>query len=145
MFRASSSTTSLVVCSTCRLSERARENEAGRRGGTLFAEELTAALAHHSCRGRLEIERMPRLFACGSHCTAYVRSDHRFGYILGRFSPTAAHAVALLDYIAQYLDTRDGVVPYTRWPQGIKGHFLVRVPPAGLLWQPLPDAPTSSP
>jgi predicted metal-binding protein len=144
MFRASSST-SLVVCSTCRFAGNAREDDEGRRGGARFAQALTGALAHHACRGRIEIERMPCLFACGSHCTAYIRSDQRFGYILGRFSPTSEDALALLDYIAQYLDTSDGVVPYARWPQGIKGHFLVRVPPAGLLWQPLADPPTSSP
>ena len=138
MFRASVSKTSLVVCSTCRFSESAREDGEGQRGGTLFAQTLTGALAHHACRGRIEIEPMPCLFACGSYCTAFVRSDRRFGYILGRFRPTPEHAIALLDYIAQYLDTPDGVVPYARWPQGIKGHFLVRVPPAGLLWEPLP-------
>jgi predicted metal-binding protein len=144
MFRASSST-SLVVCSTCRFSENAREDEEGRGGGTLFAQTLTAALAHHPCRGRIEIERMPCLFACGCHCTVYVRSDQRFGYILGRFSPSSEDALAVLDYLAQYLETADGVVPYARWPQGIKGHFLVRVPPAGLIWDPLPGAPTSPP
>src|ERR1700683_1326015 len=103
MFRSTASKTSLVVCSTCRFSESAREDGEGQRGGTLFTQTLTGALAHHSCRGLLAIEPMQCLFACGSHCTAYVRSDGRFGYILGRFHPTPEHAIALLDYIAQYL------------------------------------------
>jgi len=137
MFRASSSKTSLVVCSTCRFSEGAREDENGQRGGALFAQTLIESLTDHSCKGRIEIESMPCLFACSSYCTAYVRSDQRFGYILGRFRPTQETAIALLDYIVQYLDTSDGIVPYARWPEGIKGHFLVRVPPPGLVWDPL--------
>jgi hypothetical protein len=24
-------------------------------------------------------------------------------------------------------------VPYRQWPEGVKGHFIVRVPPAGKL------------
>jgi predicted metal-binding protein len=79
---------------------------------------------------------MPCLFACGNHCTAYLRSDRRFGYLLGRFRPTPEHATALLDYLAEYLSTPDGVVPYARWPDSIKGHFLARIPPAALVWEP---------
>jgi predicted metal-binding protein len=145
MFRSSSSKASLVVCSTCRFSEGAREDEKGRRGGTLFAQALSASLGDHSCRGRIEIEPMPCLFACTSYCTAYVRSDRRFGYILGRFLPIPEHAIALLDYVERYLDSPDGVVPYGRWPQGVKGHFLVRVPPAGLLWDPSLNVPAATP
>lgn len=79
---------------------------------------------------------MPCLFACGAHCTVYIRSSRRLGYILGRFSPVHSDALALLDYLAEYLDTADGVVPYARWPEGVKGHFLVRVPPDGFVWDP---------
>ncbi len=77
---------------------------------------------------------MPCLFACSSHCTVYVRSARRLGYMLGRFTPSHSDALALLDYLAEYLKTADGVVPYARWPEGVKGHFLVRVPPDGFVW-----------
>ncbi len=77
---------------------------------------------------------MPCLFACTSHCTAYIRAERRLGYVLGRFVPSREHAVALLDYISHYLDSSDGVVPYANWPEGVKGRFLVRVPPSGFVW-----------
>ncbi len=64
------------------------------------------------------------------------------GYILGRFTPSLVDATALLDYVAQYLDTPDGVVPYACWPDGVKGHFLVRVPPEGFVWDPPPNPST---
>jgi predicted metal-binding protein len=126
--------TNLIVCSTCRFSKDAREDANGRRGGALFAEALAAALVEHRCRDRVELQEMPCLFACTSHCTAYIRAERRLGYVLGRFVPSREHAVALLDYISEYLDTSDGVVPYANWPDGVKGHFLVRVPPRGFVW-----------
>jgi predicted metal-binding protein len=46
----------------------------------------------------------------------------------GKIRAEQDDAVALLDYIAQYLDTADGMVPNGRWPAGVKGHFLVRMP-----------------
>ncbi len=136
MLSSSSSATSLVVCSTCRISKEARTDQAGRHGGALFAEAVASALANHRCHGQILLESMPCLFACSSHCTAYVRSAGRMGYILGRFTPSHPDATALLDYVAHYLDTPDGVVPYNRWPDGVKGHFLVRVPPDGFVWDP---------
>jgi predicted metal-binding protein len=134
MLEPSEDKTSLIVCSTCRFSKDAREDASGRRGGALFAEELAAALAEHPCRDRIELEAMPCLFACTSHCTAYIRAERRLGYVLGRFVPSREHAVALLEYITQYLGSADGVVPYAKWPDGVKGHFLVRVPPSGFVW-----------
>jgi predicted metal-binding protein len=136
MLRSLPATASLVVCSTCRFSREARTDANGRAGGELFAQALERALQLHPCRDRVEIQTMPCLFACSSHCTVFMRSDRRLGYILGRFLPSPTQAAALLDYVAHYLDTTDGVVPYAKWPEGVKGHFLVRVPPEGHVWSP---------
>jgi len=127
---------SLVVCSTCRLSREEREDARGRRGGAVFFEMLSTALADHPCQGRIVLQQMPCLFACTDHCSAYLRADGRMGYVLGKFAPTRKDAVALLDYIAHYLDSDTGIVPYGLWPEGVKGHFLVRVPPEGFVWDP---------
>jgi predicted metal-binding protein len=99
-------------------------------------QELTTALADHPCQGRIAIQQMPCLFACSSHCAVYLRADGRMGYVLGKFAPTHKDAVALLDYIAHYLDSDQGIVPYGLWPAGVKGHFLVRVPPEDFVWEP---------
>jgi predicted metal-binding protein len=133
-FKPASAPASLVVCSTCRFSAAAREDDQGQRGGAIFAGQLRQALADHPCRDRLDIQTMPCLFACSSHCTAFLRSEGRLGYILGKFTPTADSAVALVDFAAHYLASSDGVVPYASWPQGVKGHFLVRVPPENFVW-----------
>jgi predicted metal-binding protein len=126
--------TSLVVCSTCRFSAGQRDGENGQRGGAIFAELLNGELLKHPLQGCLELQSMPCLFACSQHCSVYLRSARRFGYLLSRFEPSPGHARALLDYVALYLETSDGILPYARWPAGIKGHFLARVPPDGLVW-----------
>ena len=136
MLKAAPAKASLVVCSTCRYSAEQREDGQGRRGGAVFAGLLADALAGHPCRGRIAIQQMPCLFACASPCSVYLRADGRMGYVLGKFAPTHQDAVALLDYIAHYLDSDAGVVPYRLWPDGVKGHFLVRVPPEGFVWDP---------
>jgi len=134
---------SLVVCSTCRFSSAAREDAIGRTGGVVWRDQLEQTLSSHSLGTRLVIEAMPCLFACREHCTLFLRSPGRLGYLLGRFAPSVEAANALLDFASAYLDTEDGYVRYAHWPEGIKGHFIARVPPEGRLW-PVGDATVTS-
>lgn len=121
----------LVVCTTCRFSADEREDADGVRGGA----RLVAALrAEQAADGRLDgfaIEEMACLFNCTQHCSIHLRAPGKIGYVLGRFEPTAEAARAILDYAVAYMTSEEGVVPYRQWPEGVKGHFIVRVPPAG--------------
>ena len=123
----------IVVRTTCRFSHAQREDWQGRRGGALFAANLRAALSGHACKDRLAIQEMPCLFACSTPCAVYLRCEGKIGYVLGRFSPTHADATALLDYAAHYIASPEGVVPFAYWPEGVKGHFIVRTPPEGFV------------
>ncbi len=125
----------LVVCNTCRLSSSQREDSAGRRGGSLLAELLRSLLSSHRCAGQLSIQEMPCLFACSDYCTVQLRCHGKIGYVLGRFSPCPEDALALLDYVAHYLHSSEGIVPYERWPERIKSHFIVRTPPEGFTYE----------
>lgn len=122
---------SLVVCSTCRLSAEEREDANGVRGGALLAQAVRTAAAGDARVEGLAIEEMPCLFNCSQHCSIHVRAPGKIGYVLGRFEPTAESAQAIVDYLAEYLQSEEGVVPYRRWPEGVKGHFIVRTPPPG--------------
>jgi predicted metal-binding protein len=124
---------SIVVCSTCRLSDGEREDADGRRGGALLYSALEAAIASHPCSGRLALQRMPCLFACTRHCTVQLRAPGKISYVLGGLRATAADAAALLDFAYRYVRSDIGVVPYNEWPQGIKGHFVTRSPPDGFV------------
>lgn len=124
---------SLVVCSTCCASRDARTDDTGQRGGALLLETLRQELAGHPCSGQLDLQAMPCLFACQRFCTVHLRSPGKIGYVLGDFTAASRDARALLDYAAHYIASVDGVVPWANWPQGVKGHFIVRTPPEGFI------------
>jgi predicted metal-binding protein len=119
----------VVVCNTCRVSLEERETSDGLRGGALLA----AALREAAAGTGVAVQEMPCLFNCGQHCSIHLRAPGKIGYVLGRFEPTAEAARAIIEYATAYAASDEGVVPYRQWPEGVKGHFIVRVPPAGKL------------
>lgn len=121
--------TAVVVCNTCRLSAEERETPEGVRGGALLA----AALRDAAVGKGVAIQEMPCLFNCAQHCSIHLRAPGKIGYVLGRFEPTSEAAEAIVAYAQAYAASEEGVVPYRQWPDGVKGHFIVRVPPVGKL------------
>lgn len=124
---------SLVVCNTCRYSAAAVSDEKGRRGGSRFHQILKTMAAEDPRLKTLDIQEMPCLFSCSRHCSVHLRAGDKIGYVMGDFTPDEESAKALLDYIAHYLESPHGSVPYRLWPEGVKGHFIVRTPPAGMV------------
>ncbi|KKW91952.1 DUF1636 domain-containing protein [Sphingobium chungbukense] len=133
MLRAVGSGASVVVCSTCRLSTESREDTKGRRGGALLAEAIATVRASDPVYEGVAVQEMPCLFACQRHCTVHVRGPGKIGYVLGDFTPGEAAARAILDYAVRHAQSEEGVVRYADWPQGVKGHFIVRTPPEGFV------------
>lgn len=133
MLRPVEATASVVVCSTCRMSTEAREDELGRRGGRLLAEALRAVQADQPDFASVAVQEMPCLFACQRHCVVHIRAPGKVGYVLGDFAPTREAAQAILTYVARHGASEEGVVRYAEWPDGVKGHFIVRTPPEGYL------------
>lgn len=124
---------SIVACSTCRFSKEARDNANGERGGMLLYDELQRLKAGSPDYAAISVQKMACLFACSDHCTVHIREEEKIGYVLGKFMPNADAAKALLDYAVHYADSKDGRVPYSHWPEGVKGHFITRTPPAGFV------------
>lgn len=133
LFRDAAEGPSVVVCSTCRVSVDEREDADGLRGGARLAAAMRAEAAADPALAKVAIEDMPCLFACSDHCTVHLRAPDKVGYVMGRFEPTPEAARAILEYAAAYAESPEGVVPYRQWPQGVKGHFIVRTPPPGRL------------
>lgn len=133
MLRAVEAGAAVVVCSTCRLSPEQREDGEGRRGGALLAQALRAVQAGDSAYADVEVQEMPCLFACQRHCAVHLRAPGKVGYVLGDFTPDEAAARAILDYAVRHAASAEGVVRYADWPQGVKGHFIVRTPPDGFV------------
>lgn len=123
----------VVACNTCRLSAEQREDADGVRGGALLVAALEAAKVADPRYGDVAIQQMPCLFSCTEHCSIQLRAPGKVGYLLGRFTPDAEAARAILDYAVHYAESEHGRVPFKHWPQGIKGHFIARTPPEGFL------------
>ncbi len=125
--------TAVVACNTCRHSATDRVAPDGSSGGAQLVVALRAAQAADPRYAGIAVQDMPCLFACQDHCTVHLRSPGKVGYVLGKFEPTPDSARAILDYAVQYDASAIGQVPYRDWPEGVKGHFIARTPPAGAL------------
>lgn len=124
---------SVVVCSTCRVSADVREDEQGLRGGQLLAKALRSVQDEEPALAAIAVEEMPCLFSCKRHCTVMVRAPGKVGYVLGDFAADRDAARAILEYATRHAASEEGVVRYAEWPEGVKGHFIVRVPPEGMV------------
>lgn len=124
---------SVIVCSTCRVSADVREDEQGQRGGALLAAALRSVQDEEPALAAVAVEEMPCLFACKRHCAIMIRAPGKVGYVLGDFTPDRDAARAILEYAARHAASEEGVVRYAEWPDGVKGHFIVRTPPEGMI------------
>lgn len=123
----------VVACNTCRHSAESREGPDGVRGGARLAEALRAVQVGEPRFAGIAVQEMPCLFACTEFCTVHLRAPDKVGYVLGRFTPDAEAARAILDYAVHYAASEHGRVPFGQWPQGVKGHFITRTPPPGFV------------
>ena len=119
---------SITVCTTCRFGPGAPLDANGRTGGEQLAEALEKATSDHAS---IRIVRHECLWACRRSCAILIGSKGRTGYLAGDFTPDAAAAEAIGRWALAYEGTEDGAVPYGQWPEGIKGHFIARIPLAG--------------
>jgi len=123
----------VVACNTCRFSAEARDDGEGVRGGARLVEALRAIQSSDPRYAAVAVQEMPCLFACTEHCTIHIRAPDKVGYVLGRFTPDEESARAILDYAVLHAASEEGRVAFREWPQGVKGHFIVRVPPPGFV------------
>ena len=133
LLRPAAPSPSVVACNSCPHSADAREDADGVRGGARLVATLRAAQAGDARYATIAIEEMPCLFACTEHCTVHLRAPGKMGYVLGRFAPNQEAARAILDYALAHAESAEGSVPYGSWPDGVKGHFIVRTPPEGFV------------
>jgi predicted metal-binding protein len=123
---AESPVTTITVCTTCKFPPGQDFGPEGRSGGALLADALET-----EARNRNDAPRIVRhecLWACAHSCAILIGSTGKTGYLAGRFEPGPVAAAAILDWAAAYAESDDGTVRYARWPEGMKGHFIARIP-----------------
>ena len=121
--------TTIFVCDTCRHSREDKIGPDGRTGGEILAEAIESHAAAHD---DIEVKRQSCLMGCDRHCNTAVTGPGKLTYVLGMFTPTDASAEAIVEYAQAHADSETGRVPFKQWPQGVKGHFVARIPALGM-------------
>ena len=120
----------VVVCTTCGQQE---ESVDGKRPGERFADQVEQAIEQRALiemdRPIVQLQRTRCLMSCKRACSAAMHQSGKYSYVFGEFTPDAESADALLEFAAGYRVSDTGQVPFRQWPQGIKGHFVARIPP----------------
>lgn len=122
-------TTTIIVCDTCRYSvEEKTAPDSDKTGGVLLAEaiEMLAETAPE-----IEVQRQSCLMGCERHCNTAVTAPGKLTYVIGTFEPSADSAEAVVEYARLHAASDKGQVPFKQWPQGVKGHFVARIPSLG--------------
>ena len=117
--------TTITVCTTCRTAGKRERAEDCSEGAALLAKVAIAARA----AAGIEVRGVACLMGCDHGCNVAISDDGKMAYVLGRFAPEGGDAAAIVDYALCHRESATGVVPYRQWPQGVKGHFVARIPP----------------
>ncbi|SNS48906.1 DUF1636 family protein [Tropicimonas sediminicola] len=116
--------TTITVCTTCRNAVN-RDTQKGAPTGEDFLD-----LVRERAEGSgIAVRGVACLMGCNHGCNVAISDTGKMTYVLGRFDGTEADAAALTDYARQHATSASGTVPFRQWPQGVKGHFVARVPP----------------
>ena len=119
---------SLVFCTTCRHSADEPTGPDGLTGGERLARTMEALLAEQG-RSDVTVRRQACLWACTRHCNVWIADSQRFSYLAGGFAPEPAAAEAILAWFDLHGESERGEVPFRAWPNGMRGHFITRLPP----------------
>lgn len=117
-------TTWITICDTCK-----REGWDPETADRTDGERLAEAVEALPCPKGVALRRVSCLMGCSHACNVAVQAEGKLCYTLGRFTPDAEAAQAILDYAGLHAASETGQVPYRTWPQGVKGHFVTRHPP----------------
>ena len=116
--------TTITVCTTCRLPDR-RDIKTETPQGEAFLDRMTQAAEAQG----IAVRGTACLMGCEHGCNIAISAPGKLTYVLGRFEGTDADARAVAEYAAGHAASDSGAVPFREWPQGVKGHFIARVPP----------------
>lgn len=117
-------TSTITVCDTCRRAERKELKEEPSCGAYLLEEVERAA-----ARAGVAVRHVSCLMGCERACNVAISAPGKLTYVLGRFDPSRDAAEAIVEYAQGHSESESGAVPFRQWPQGVKGHFIARVPP----------------
>ncbi|MEO1066550.1 MAG: DUF1636 domain-containing protein [Pseudomonadota bacterium] len=118
----------IIVCQTCKFTAETKTDTNGVTGGEHLTRHLEDVLAG---RDDVVIQKQDCLWACSDHCNVVMSDTERFSYLAGRFAPERASAEAIVEWFDKHGTSKTGQVPFREWPDGMRGHFIARLPVQG--------------
>ena len=118
--------TTIIVCDTCDYSLLEKTHN-DKTGGEILAEHVERIASDAG----IEVRRQSCLMGCERHCNVAIQGAGKLTYVLGKFDPEADSAEAIVEYAQRHAESETGQVPFKQWPQGVKGHFVARIPSLG--------------
>ena len=117
-------TTTITICDTC------KRPDWETRGVDVTDGTALAALIEAAADGvaGVRTRRHSCLMGCGKGCNLAIQANGKLTYVLGGFEADADQAAAIVEYARLHNDSETGQVPFRQWPQGVKGHFVSRLP-----------------
>ena len=113
------------VCVTC----RGPGGLDGRPGRLLFdAVKSRLSLADRD----VTVTPVECLSVCKRPCTIGFSAPGKWTYIYGDFAPSERAAETILDAVALYAATPDGLIPWKQRPDALKKGVVARLPPLAL-------------
>ena len=114
-------TTTIYVCTTCKLPDDTASERAGQRLYNHLAQALD------SDQHDVIIEPVECLSVCKRPCTIAFSAPNKWTYVYGDFSADEA-ADMLLGCAALYGATADGLIPWKERPDALKKGVIARLP-----------------
>lgn len=119
----------LHVCTSCRKAGEPR-HPFYQRSGYKLMQELKDKLQASELAGTVELRAAECLSVCPRPCGIALSSPDAWTYLFGDQQPDAS-AEEILDCLAVYVSKKDGFMPRSERPDGLRGSILGRVPPLG--------------
>ena len=115
----------LLVCKTCRMGKPVEE------GDTCLGAQLYEAIAQSELPEGVTLRGVECFSNCNEGCSIALRGGNaRWSYVYGRLDPEKVGIV--LDGVARYRATEDGLVPWRERPEHFRKNCIARIPPLTL-------------
>lgn len=117
-------TSTITICDTCKRPDWEERGIETRDGKTL------AELIENAAKGveGVTTRRHSCLMGCGKGCNLAIQAENKLTYVMGDFEADGGSAEAVVEYARLHAESETGQVPFRSWPQGVKGHFVSRLP-----------------
>ena len=115
--------TTIYVCTNCRLPAEPPEPRENRAGARLFAAVMDAASPDAS----IDVRGVECLSVCKRPVTIGFASAGKWTYVYGDFGPDDANG--LIAGARQFAAAPDGLIPWKERPDSLKRGVVARLPP----------------